>query len=180
MRPSLALERTSLGVARDYISAELVDVVPSGLPPNLLIPPMYEPLVESMLRYSPTFARQCLRIANAPGLTIKLEFHSVPAARFGGTARARTRIIRDNDRLIATVDIAQTVDVVELLAHEIEHVIEQLDGVDLASKARLPDSGVRAVRHEGVVFETIRARRTGLRVAEEVQRARPGDRRRAW
>jgi hypothetical protein len=58
---------------------------------------------------------------------------------------------------------------VELIAHELEHVIEQLDQIDLASLAALRDTGVRHAQGEGVVFETARATQVGLKVTREVR-----------
>jgi hypothetical protein len=121
-----------------------------------------------MLRRSPTFARQCQRIAGASHLTITLE---VGPVRSGRPQRARTVIDRRGGRLRATVVIARPAHVVELVAHEIEHIIEQLDEIDLPMKASLPHSGVQAVDNEGPVFETVRAHRVGLRVANEFRRA---------
>ena len=72
--------------------------------------------------------------------------------------------------MTATVVIGQATDIVELIAHEIEHIIEQLDEIDLASKATVPHSGVKALDHDGPVFETVRARVIGVRVAQEVRR----------
>ena len=68
----LVLDRGSLSSVREYVAA---DAVPSqlALPPNLIVLPMYRPLIESMLRTSPTFRRQCLRLST-------LE-KSVPAGR---------------------------------------------------------------------------------------------------
>lgn len=175
MRASVAVERTSVA-PREYVPAELVG---GGTPPaNLLVPRIHRPVIESMLRKSATFRRQCLRIQNAPHLTVTLELASTHASR---TARARTQIVRHSaDRLLATIRLNQLEDVVELIAHEIEHVIEQLDGVDLAAKAALPNSGVHALDNEGVVFETARARWTGLKVAEEVRRPRQAGGWLAW
>ena len=45
----------------------------------------------------------------------------------------------------------------ELIAHEFEHVIEQLDGVDLAAHAALPHTGVTSIGHSTDIFETMRA-----------------------
>ena len=59
----------------------------------------------------------------------------------------------------------------ELIAHEFEHIIEQLDGVDLAIMSRLRSTGVKRV-NEVDAFETRRAIVTGLRVARGI-----GDRR---
>ena len=51
--------------------------------------------------------------------------------------------------------------IVELIAHEIEHIIEQLDGVDLRAKSRLRASGVRRVNADLEAYETTRAIVTG-------------------
>jgi hypothetical protein len=130
---------------------------------------MYRSYVESMLRLSPTFRRQCRRLANALGLTVVLrQFLMRPPER----VRAQTSFWTDRDgRLFATVELRAPEDQVELIAHEIEHVIERLDGVDLRARAALPGTGVRLCDGGGGAFETIRATRVGLAVAEEVRRA---------
>jgi hypothetical protein len=56
---------------------------------------------------------------------------------------------------------------IELIAHELEHVIEQLDEADLAAVASRRNSGVKKL--VGGVFETVRASRIGLTVAAEVR-----------
>ncbi len=58
---------------------------------------------------------------------------------------------------------------VEMIAHELEHIIEQLDEVDLAQKARRSRSGVRATDGGRSVFETTRALHVGLRVVQEAR-----------
>jgi hypothetical protein len=88
--------------------------------------------------------------------------------------RARTRFWKDrNGSHYATVEIGSNDDQIELIAHEIEHVIEQLDGVDLRASAAMPASGVRLCDDSGEVFETVRASRAGLAASEEVRRAVP-------
>ena len=68
---------------------------------------------------------------------------------------------------IVEVPVGDPMAVVELLAHEFEHIVEQLDGVDLASWAGR--SGVRRVggSDRDGAFETERARQIGRRVAGE-------------
>lgn len=136
----------------------------SSLPSNLQMAPMYRELVESMADRSATFRRQLTRIASEPGLTIDLEF--VP--RIIG-ARAETRMVRQVDRLDARIQVARLEDRIELIAHEIEHVIEQMDGVDLAAASAAGDIGIYSVSGSGKVFETDRAARIGLSVAQEVR-----------
>ncbi|MSO29622.1 MAG: hypothetical protein EXQ48_01580 [Acidobacteria bacterium] len=120
-----------------------------------------------MARRSATFRRQLLRIAGEPGLTVDVQ--AIPATRILG-ARAVTRISRQSTgALAAHIELTRLDDIVELIAHEIEHVIEQIDGVDLAAYAALPDTGVHAIAHDGKAFETVRATRVGVSVAQEVR-----------
>ena len=64
---------------------------------------------------------------------------------------------------IGRADLAS---LVELIAHELEHVLEQLDDVNLTYMAQGP--GVRSHRSErGPAFDTARARQIGLYVAAE-------------
>jgi hypothetical protein len=137
-----------------------------ALPSNFDVPTMYRELVESMADRSPTFRGQLQRIAAAPGLTIDLEVvpHIVGA-------RAATRMVRQIDGLDARIQVARFDNVVELIAHEIEHVIEQIEGVDLAAGAGLPDAEIYSVNASRMSFETARAARAGLSVAQEVRDA---------
>jgi hypothetical protein len=169
-RGMIALERSSAAAVRKYVAMELVAADVVALPPNFVVPASYRPVIESMLRQSATFRRQCLRIANAPLLTVTLRLGTSQRYR---SARAQTHIVtRAGGRRDATVDIVPLNDDVELIAHEIEHVVEQLDNVDLPSKAAVAGSGVRVCAGHESVFETIRAVRVGLRVAQEVRARR--------
>ncbi len=159
--------RVSLTSVHNYVAA---DAAPRQLaiPPNLLVPAMYRPVVESMLRDSATFRRQCVRIAGEPLLTVHLAVNSANTA--SGT-RATTRMTRHaNGRVSALIDLGSFHDLEELIAHEVEHVIEQLDGVDLAARAALPHTGVTAVGYARNMFETTRAKRIGLKVVSELGR----------
>ena len=113
------------------------------------------------------FRRQCLRLAAAPHLAVVVRMmHPLT-----GGPRARTQISRaDRNRLIASVEINPLGDFMELLAHELEHIIEQLDGIDLAAKAAVAHSGVRTC-NDGT-FETSRAIRIGTVVAFEARGGR--------
>ena len=116
-----------------------------------------------------------------PNLTVPSGFQATVAPHLAvgvkmlhpnsGSARARTQIRRvDGGQLIASVEINPYGDFTELLAHELEHVIEQLDGIDLAAKATVARSGVRNCA-DGT-FETSRAVRVGTLVALEARRER--------
>ena len=139
----------------------------SWLPSNLHVEPIYRELVESMAEQSPTFRMQLARIAVERGLTIDVGV--VP--RVIG-ARARTRMVRQANGLAAYIEVARFENLVELIAHEIEHVIEQIDRVDLAAGAALSDAEIYSVSTSGTVFETARAARAGVNVSQEIRTAR--------
>jgi hypothetical protein len=164
---SLVADRTGTHVLRPYVRADANTSWSVRLPPNLTISPTFQHIVESMVRRSSTFRRQCLRIASASRLTAVLQsFWPRETER----VRGRTRLFTTPDGgLHAVVEIKPLEDHAELIAHEIEHVIEQLDGIDLRALATLPTSGVSSC--ESGSFETIRAIRVGRAVAEEVRRA---------
>jgi hypothetical protein len=151
------------GIVRTYGDVH-APAAPPDVPPNLAMPSGFRPMVESMLRRSATFRRQCLRIALAKDLRVFLR--SAPTAQTSGV-RARTSLRTTADGVHAVVELVSLHDPVELIAHEIEHVIERLDGVDLRRQAALPGTGV----HNGGdgTYETRRAVRTGLIVAREVR-----------
>ena len=165
------ITRTSLTSVHYYVASE---AIPRQIevPANLNVPPMYRPLVDSMLRGSQTFRRQCIRIAAAPMLTVRLAITQWFAR---SDVRATTVLRRSaSGHLTATIEISAQQDVEELIAHELEHVIEQLDGVDLQARARKPNSGVSVMSGRTEMFETVRAQRAGLKVVSEL-RPHPSD-----
>ena len=165
-----ALDRTSLTSVRQYVATEAVPRQ-LALPANLIVPAMYQPVLEEMLHQSATFRRQCVRIAAEPRLRVELKIGSLPSR---SAVRAQTEITRQRSgALRAAIDIFRFNDNVELIAHEIEHIIEQLDEVDLAARARLNDTGVHSLDAASRVFETTRAVRVGLNVTAEVRSFRP-------
>jgi len=149
--------------------AAVPQFVEARLPPNLIVSPLLQPVVEAMLRDSPTFRRQCARLINSPLITVSLE--QLVVVRAGG-AQAVTDFSFDRDaRMAAHVKLGPTADREELIAHEFEHIIEQLDGVDLRSLAKHGTAGVRFTQDLDQ-FETDRAAATGRQVTEEIRMAR--------
>jgi len=157
--------RVSFTSVHQYVAGEAIPRQ-LAMPPNVVVSEMYRPLIESMLRLSPTFRRQCMRIAAESSLTVHL---AITKPSPGFDARATTRLTRDaKGRRSAAIQITPLHDVEELIAHEFEHIIEQLDGVDLAAHAAQRHTGVTALGYDRNVFETIRAKRTGLKVVAEL------------
>ena len=158
---TIDLASSAVGVyAEPYGAAEGIIA-----PPNLSVPSVYRTTVELMIERSPMFRRQCMRLAGAPHLTVIVRM----LHPHNSGPRAQTEIKReDGGRMVATVGINPHGNFTELLAHELEHVIEQLDEIDLAAKASVAHSGVRSCV-DGT-FETSRAVRVGSVVAVQVRR----------
>jgi hypothetical protein len=148
----------------------LLDGPTQQLGPAITIPPNYRSSVAAMLRYSPTFRRQCNRIARTPDLRVEI----VSSLLGGAPGGALTRIVRSARGIDASVQLAPAGDPVVLIAHEFEHILEQLDGVDLPVMATRVATGVHLVPGSGH-FETDRAIAAGRQVADEVRRGRARD-----
>jgi hypothetical protein len=154
----------STDVVRVYRIERLGPPATIAVPANIEVSPIYRSVVDAMLQRSPTFRRQVLRIAQS-GITIVIR----PGEGRGRTARARTQIrSAPKGGLQAVVEVIEARDLAELIAHEIEHIIEKLDGVDYHGRALLRSSGIT---HTGEGFETTRAVRAGRSVAEEMREA---------
>jgi hypothetical protein len=144
-----------------HASAQSFDTLPE-LPSNLDVPEVMAPLVTKMWRQSLTFRRQCAKLAEHSGLSI-----SVDVARgVRSTSGARATVQRRGAHLEVSihVDLKRPERFVEHIAHELEHVLEQIDGIDLA---RLSRQGVDGVISQAARYETARARAIGRLVARE-------------
>jgi hypothetical protein len=142
----------------------------TGPPAGLRVPRGLRPQVERMWRTSPTFRRQCLRLSEA-SVTVIVYF-GLPRSVARATALAR---IERQHGLTRRADVYLDVGLVsvhETLAHELEHVLEQIDGVNLPALVASRVHGVREV--EPGAFETARAAAIGRLVAHEVSRQEPG------
>lgn len=155
-------------VAQVYVAARSAAFDISEPANNLTVTPVYQPLIDRMRTRSPTFRRQWARIAAARHLSIVIRSEGPPNDRSG----ALTQIRHQGGRIEALVQVGLSRRSAELIGHELEHIIEQLDGIDLQVKSRLPASGVRRVWDLGA-YETTRAIATGLRVARESQEPNP-------
>lgn len=153
---------------RPYVEGAAV-LLPVVMPSNVIVPESEHALLQDMLERSRTFQRQCARIARAAPLRVIVRW--TPSQVAGDSAV--TVVIRRRDGGLAEAHVSLTLsrNVVELIAHEFEHVLEQLDGVDLAMMAARPQTGVR-FDADTSRFETDRAIHAGRRVAAEVLGAR--------
>ncbi len=137
----------------------------SDLPPNIVIPHMLTRVLQSIYDRSPTFRAQCERLAQARDLRVTVHLNNAIPSR----CRAFTRIRRQGREIRAEVHLPPGSGLVELAGHEFEHLIEQVEGLDLRSMARARRTGVREVYPEA--FESDRAIIAGRIVRAEERRA---------
>ena len=161
--------RSSQVAARVYVAARSATFDHVERAPNLIVGSVHQPLIVEMLARSPTFRRQCARLAAATNLTVLVRSDLPAGTRAGALTSIQPRGL---GKIEAFVRVGMSHRTAELIAHEIEHIIEQLDGVDLRAKSRLPASGVRHV-WDLDAYETTRAIATGLRVARELAENEP-------
>ncbi|MGH9308370.1 MAG: hypothetical protein ACRD1U_03300 [Vicinamibacterales bacterium] len=137
------------------------------LPAGSQVAPVARPLVERLWRTSATFRRQCARLAEARVLIIV----SVDLLRPATVMNAQTRVTHKGG-LSAHVHLRNVYSHAdEYLAHELEHVLERLDDVDLALAVVDRVHGVHLVEKPDT-FETARAVAVGRTVAREARDAR--------
>jgi hypothetical protein len=141
----------------------------TDLPPNLRVPRDLRALLQQVLRRSPTFQRQMQTLLHTQRVRMSVSYGGLRGMRM---FQARS-LVRHHEygALVVDTTLYAPADMVELVAHETEHVCEQIEGVDLRGLAEVRDSGVYDV---GGHFETQRAISIGRRVAREAQ-GLPGD-----
>jgi hypothetical protein len=151
--------------ARDPADTRPVDPaeVPR-LPSNLEFTDSLRPILHRMWEYSPTFRRQCARLAEADRLTVVILVGHLQEHQ-KSRATALTRINGRPGRQMRAEILLGLADLELHIAHELEHVIERIDGVHVELMAALAIQGVSRL---GDSFETTRARETGRAVAREV------------
>jgi hypothetical protein len=122
--------------------------------------------IAAMLQSSPTFRHQYERILGASRLIITARIEPTLVHR---EFCARSMIRRYNSGLlIVSIEIGPGGRQAEWIAHEFEHVIEQLDGVRLPALVGRRASGIWYSSPN--MIETTRATRAGRIVLEEMRR----------
>jgi hypothetical protein len=135
------------------------------LPSNIQAEGQLRQAIELLLGRSRTLRKQCARIGAASRVHVWITIEPRVAT---ADTRARSTVRRfDSGLLDVEIALPQAgTDFVELLAHELEHVTEFIEGVDLRALARNRDRHVVQRRYDGAI-ESDRARAAGLAAAAE-------------
>jgi hypothetical protein len=138
------------------------------MPANVDMPPDLDAALTTLLAQSSTLRRECAAIAAASDRA-HIVIQPIPPDTSG--ARARTSFVREaRGRLNAYIDVPFDADFPELIAHEFEHVVEQIEGLNLRRLTERRGSGVREAPDGS--FETARACAAGRAAAREVDAER--------
>ncbi len=134
---------------------------PTPWPSQLLISGDLREFAELAWNHSATFRDQCRQLGAARAVVIVRSSQE--------TFRAKARIGLSADGVtVAHVSVRRSPLAVELIAHELEHVLERTEGINYLLQTTRPHSGVS---RSASGFETRRADDAGRRVAEEVRAA---------
>jgi hypothetical protein len=143
---------------------------PRTLPENIELPRDLERILARVYRGSATFRAQCDRIGAARTLSVNVRLDTAIPSSY----QAFTMICRRGHALRADVHLPPTaMAIAELVGHEFEHILEQLDGLNLRMLSHVRGSGVRESSFD--VYETTRAQRIGRIVAAELSAPQTGD-----
>ena len=136
-------------------------------PCNLVVSDTHRAVLWKMWERSPSFRQQCGRIAAEPRLLVRL-YTATSLSQSQGRAATYVRR-RASGLLDARIYLAKEIPaarLVEPIAHELEHVIEQMEELSLDRIARRAPATVW--RTGPGAYETRRAILIGRRVAAEV------------
>jgi hypothetical protein len=141
-----------------------------AVPANIHVDSALTTIVTDMLRRSPIFREQCARLKAIRHVRVTLTV-DLRGIVYRTTSRADTEMKRyEYGFVAATVRLRSISQAEELIAHELEHVLEYVDGIDHRAVSRR-DPGEVWLGADGR-FETARAIDTGRRVAAELTRSR--------
>lgn len=139
---------------------------PRDLPINLRVPENMRPMLLRMLQSSPTFRRQIAVLAAKPSVRVSVNYGGMRGDR-NYHALSTVRKHEWGAMMVDTTIFVPT-DIAEIIAHELEHVCEQMEGVDLPALSRRKGVGVYNLNGH---YETVRAIRAGQDATREYQSA---------
>ena len=112
-------------------------VRPVVLPSNLEVAGVFRPFLDKMWQASPTFRGQWRRLAAGTGVRVSVLVEDLP--RPASSSKARTVLTHQDGSLVsAHVYLKPSLDAAELIAHEMEHILEQLDCRETVEKLGRP------------------------------------------
>jgi hypothetical protein len=142
-----------------------------SLPANVIVDDSLASVVVEMLRGSHTFQRQCQRLGSIRELRVRVSVE--PEIRTAARSDCNARCVIERyqyGRIEARVRLLTLMNPERLIAHELEHVREYVEGVNyLATSVQYPRRVWVTLPGQ---YETARAIAAGEQVASEMSRYR--------
>jgi hypothetical protein len=143
--------------------------LPPDFPTKIWVQPVLRELVSQMWLTSPTFRGQCLRVQAQGPIQVQLRIDGALIDHPQHRAVCELRTYRGG-AIIARLSVAP-VKIPELIGHEMEHVVERLDGIRVERESRLQKPGYYVIDTTRRSFETDRAIRVGRQVMAEMSQS---------
>lgn len=144
--------------------------VPTGFPPNIIVQPELRAAVAQLWEGSPTFRAQCRKIGEHRRYRVAMVLE--PSLTLNRSYRAQCLLRAYSSGFVVARVMLPTRHrgVSELIPHELEHVIEHIDGIDVRREAK--KSGADIYDVGGGRIETLRALRVGRQAKQELDASR--------
>lgn len=143
--------------------------VPTGFPTNIIVQAQLRAAVAELWEGSPTFRAQCQKIGEHRRYRVALVIE--PSLNLSRNYRAQCLLRAYSSGFVtARVMVPHTRQVTELLPHELEHIIEHIEGLNV--KHLSARQGTGAYDAGGGRVETVRALRVGRQARQEFEASR--------
>jgi hypothetical protein len=143
--------------------------VPTGFPTNIVVQAGLRAAVAQLWEGSPTFRAQCQKIGEQKRYRVAMVIE--PTLSFSRSWRAQCVLRAYSSGFVtARVMVPLSRHLPELIPHELEHVIEHIDGLNVQHEARRSGTGAYDVGSGRI--ETLRALRAGRQARQELEASR--------
>jgi hypothetical protein len=148
------------------ISNAATGFVPTGFPTNIVVQAELRGAVVRLWEGSPTFRAQCLKIGEHRNYRVAMLVE--PALALSRAFRAQCVLkIYSTGFVTARVMVLPSRVVDELIPHELEHIVEHIEGVNVKRDANRQGTGAYEVSRGNI--ETLRAMRVGRQARQELE-----------
>jgi hypothetical protein len=140
--------------------------VPTGFPTNIVVQAELRGAVARLWESSPTFRAQCMKIGEHKRYHVALVIE--PSLNLNRNWRAQC-VLRaySSGFVMAHVMVPHRREITELIPHELEHIVEHIDGIDVRREASRPGTNAYDIGNGRI--ETLRATRVGRQARQELE-----------
>jgi hypothetical protein len=160
---------TSLNTSIGPSISTSISNLPTGFPTNIIVQAGLREEVARLWEGSPTFRAQCLKIGEHKMYRVAVVIE--PSLSLTRSWRAQCVLrVYSSGFVTARVMVPLNRQLNELIPHEMEHVVEHIEGIDV--KRELGKSGTGTYDTGRGQIETLRATRVGRQARQELEASR--------